>query len=74
MRTLTQCELEQVDGAFLVPLLKLALFGVAIFCAPSQLKQANDDMNQWGKDWSQDHWDNKYPYDPNSPECYGPYC
>jgi len=47
---------------------------IAIITFPKIINDSRKEYNQWGHDLSQQYWDYKYPYDPNSNVCYGPNC
>lgn len=73
MIELTCNEIENINGGF-APFFQALLIGVSIFVAPGLIKDKTKEYGDLGADWSQNHWDNNYPYDPNSNACYGPYC
>lgn len=70
MNVITIEQTEQVTGGFLVAVAAL----VAIVTLPKVVNDHRKEYNQWGHDLSQEYWDWKYPYDPNSNVCYGPNC
>ena len=73
MRSLTKEEVGQVDGAFGFFFQAIA-FAVTVFVAPNLIRKHAKDYAMDGQALSQNYFDSKYPYDPNSNECYGPYC
>lgn len=50
MKTLTQHEIENVDGAWLAPLGQAVLIGLGIFAGASHIDTASKKYNGWGHD------------------------
>jgi hypothetical protein len=73
MIDLSHSEIENVHGGF-APIFQAILIGISIFVAPSIINDKRNDYGNTGAEWSQNYWDNNFPYDPNSNGCYGPSC
>jgi len=70
MQYLNQVEIGKINGGFWPQFIMV----LGVFAAPGLFARRINQYGNWGKDASQNYWDNQYPYDPNSNACYGSNC